>query len=108
MTRRVTSTFPRWPDLDPLSTDSRRAWERLVDLTSSTPPPCRSDAGELWFSPHRAHRAAAAECCSACQALDACGSYANVAGERFGVWAGVDRSPRQRRVRSTVDDDGSY
>lgn len=61
-------------------------------------PPCRGRTD--WTDDDRAVRAEAAAACGHCSLLEPCGTYAQAAGEPFGVWAAVDRSepsPRHRK-----------
>ena len=53
------------------------------------------DGGWLADDPH--HRAAAAELCHGCPVLDPCAAVGQT--ERFGVWAGVDRTRPPKRPR---------
>ncbi|MFC5998278.1 WhiB family transcriptional regulator [Quadrisphaera sp. GCM10027208] len=70
---------------------------RLVELDDTgTTWPCRN-RGDLWYSDDADERAAAAELCAPCPALDECGRYAAAARERHGVWAGRDRTPCRRK-----------
>lgn len=75
----------------------RRLAARLTELDDTgTTWPCR-EQGELWFADDPDERAAAAEACRSCPALTECGDYATTAREKFGVWAGKDRTPRPRQ-----------
>jgi len=71
---------------------ARPAWERLSLALLDYEPPCAADPG-AWWSTDPADVEAAAKACRHCQVLRPCGEYANTAGERHGVWAGVDREP---------------
>jgi hypothetical protein len=66
--------------------------------------PCQRNLAEggedLWWSDDRAARERAAELCAGCPVLGLCGAAADEAGERHGVWAGVDR--QRRRARSSA------
>lgn len=56
-------------------------------------PPCGEYGGhELWFSNDAADRALAADRCLDCQVFAACGAAADEQDERWGIWAGVDRT----------------
>lgn len=71
----------------------------LVDLaTKGQRPRCGDPAThELWVSDQRAERETAAAWCSGCPLLDVCAAAG--AAEVFGVWGGVDRTPRPGRPR---------
>jgi hypothetical protein len=68
----------------------------LVDLASRGERPHCSDPGtsELWLSGHKAERAEAAKLCRGCPVIEPCGQAATARRERWGVWAGVDRTVR--------------
>lgn len=69
------------------------AWRRLqAALLVATVPPCAVDP-DTWTE--ATDVAAAVDGCSVCPALGPCGEYADAADERFGVWAGWDRSKRR-------------
>ena len=81
-----------------LSPDARRAFATLNAATAAAaaagrPPPCAADP-DRWLGDDPAGRATAAAECAGCLAFAACGAYAEVAGEAWGTWAGVDRSAR--------------
>jgi hypothetical protein len=66
----------------------------LLSLTSrGQRPRCGdpADAG-LWLSDYAEERALACTLCHGCPVIQACGEAAEAAGERFGVWAGQDRT----------------
>jgi hypothetical protein len=73
-----------------------RLTRALIDLAAAGLRPHCSDpeTHHLWTSEHRGERAEAALLCLGCPALDPCGTAAEARHERWGVWAGVDRSPR--------------
>lgn len=56
--------------------------------------PCAESEG--WVSDIPAQRAVAALLCTGCPVMAECRAAADESGERFGVWAGVDRSPGTR------------
>jgi hypothetical protein len=66
-------------------------------LTSRTP--CEVDPDPFTSDDHR-ERTEAAEACAYCPLLEHCREYAELAGEVWHVWAGADRTPRQRKVRA--------
>jgi len=77
---------------------ARDAWRNLSavldDLSEAGHQvPCRG-RGE-WLSQDAEDVAYAAGHCLRCPALNACGQYADAAGEKHGVWAGVDRSAKK-------------
>jgi Transcription factor WhiB len=77
------------------SAASERLVRALVDIASQGLRTHCSDAGaELWLSDSEADRAEAARLCIGCPVLAECGAAAAAHGEKFGVWGGVDRSPR--------------
>ncbi|MEV4335727.1 WhiB family transcriptional regulator [Streptomyces sp. NPDC049590] len=55
--------------------------------------PCRT-APDLWFSPDPTDRAYAARQCHTCPLLLGCMRQALAAGEKYGVWGGVDFEAR--------------
>ena len=55
-----------------------------------------------WLSDEQDERAAAATWCSGCPILEACGEAAEEKREKFGVWAGVDRTPQSVRPKVTA------
>lgn len=63
------------------------------------PPCCWPDVAPWWLSDAHADRARAAEHCHGCAILDACRDAADENGERFGVWAGRDRTPKPRKPK---------
>ncbi|WP_425607102.1 WhiB family transcriptional regulator [Ornithinimicrobium faecis] len=54
--------------------------------------PCRGL--NAWTSEDAAERAVAARACQGCEVLALCGAAAGSTRERYGVYAGVDRTPR--------------
>lgn len=76
----------------PRATPSTPEWDALAEaLTETRTPCCGSDA---WTSEDPAARASAVLACRACPLTEACRAAADSTHERFGVWAGEDRSPR--------------
>ena len=55
------------------------------------------DSRHMWLSESAAERAEAAKLCRGCPVILECGQAATARKERWGVWAGVDRSPRAKR-----------
>ncbi len=56
-------------------------------------PRCGEPGGhELWCSDDADDRAQAARWCVGCSVLTECADAADERGERFGTWAGVDRT----------------
>ena len=78
---------------------ARESFNRaLADLLErDMRPPCAGSTA--WTSDEADERAAAAVRCLPCPLLDACADLADEADERFGVWAGVDRSPLPKPTR---------
>ena len=69
---------------------------RLVE--QGTLPPCADRSG-AWTSDDRDERALAARLCRPCPILTECGAAADSTKERFGVWAGVDRTKPTSKKR---------
>jgi len=74
----------------------------LVDLAAhGRRPRCGEPGGhQLWCSDDAADRAQAARWCTGCPVMDECAAAAAEHGERFGVWAGTDRTvvtPKPKR-----------
>jgi hypothetical protein len=55
-----------------------------------------------WVSDDDEDREYAAAHCSRCPLIPECAAAADETGEMFGVWAGVDRTPRTRGKRKTA------
>lgn len=72
-----------------------RMTELQVEVThradAGRPVPCQ-DGTDRWLSEDPDQRAEAAELCPRCPVLDACRESADAHKEKFGVWAGVDRT----------------
>jgi len=80
------------PDAIPAWLALVAALDRLADRGRR--PVCETRPDQ-WSADVRATaRRDAAEACGYCAALHPCASYADAAGERFGVWGGVDRGLR--------------
>jgi Transcription factor WhiB len=60
----------------------------------------------LWLSEDHRERAIAVKLCIGCPVFDPCGQAAEARGERFGVWAGIDRTvkPGGKRPRPEGND----
>lgn len=78
-----------------------RELARLAEADRQTP--CQADP-DLFTSDASTDRAAAARRCASCPVLTECHEYAEVAGERWHVWAGVDRTPARRRDEADEGD----
>ncbi len=68
----------------------------LLDLVESgARTPCQGRRRSRWTSDDRDERAWAASVCTglACPVLEECRAAAEEQGEKWGVWAGVDRTP---------------
>lgn len=75
----------------------------LLDLAENDQrAPCQGRRRDRWTSDDAAEREWAASVCASlpCPILAECGAAAAEARERFGVWAGVDRTatPKARRT----------
>lgn len=63
--------------------------------------PCqRVSVRDRWTSEDQADRVYAAAACRMCPVLPQCRAAADEADERFGVWAGTDRTRTPRRKAS--------
>jgi hypothetical protein len=71
-----------------------RLTRALVDAASAGLRPNCSDppSRHLWLSEHEGERREAARLCAGCAVFGPCGTAAEARQERFGVWAGVDRT----------------
>src|SRR5687768_2606660 len=75
---------------------------------------CKGIDPELFFSsddlPNKHERiereAAAKAVCARCVVRDPCLNYAVAAGERYGIWGGLNPQERRAFVRSRADGDG--
>jgi len=76
----------------------------LVALAAQGERPRCGDSAthRLWTSDSPEDRQLAATWCNGCLVLTECGTAAEATGERFGVWGGVDRSPRQQQRRTAA------
>lgn len=64
--------------------------------------PCLTDRGALWLSDDHEQRAEAANRCRrSCPVIPECATAAASTRERFGVWGGVDRTPKKPKVATT-------
>lgn len=78
--------------------DLNRALANLAEW--EMPPPCVGSSS--WVSEDHDERAMAARLClTSCPIVPECHAAAEAAGERFGVWAGVDRSNKPTRTKTT-------
>ncbi|SDS21639.1 Transcription factor WhiB [Friedmanniella luteola] len=70
----------------------------LVQLASRGDRPRCGDpvTRDYWTSDNNQERKHAAAWCAGCPVLNLCSAAADETSERFGVWAGVDRTPRPR------------
>lgn len=67
----------------------------LADAARGVRPRCSDpETHDYWTSEHAGHRALAALWCHGCPVFAECGEFAAAHDERWGVWAGVDRSVR--------------
>ncbi len=67
---------------------------------------CRSYDPEMFFHPENergaargAREAAAKAICSQCPVVAACGEYAQVSRQRYGVWGGLSETEREEQLR---------
>jgi hypothetical protein len=51
-----------------------------------------------WSSELEKERRLTVRWCAGCPVLEPCGDAAAAVGERWGVWGGVDRTPRQYKI----------
>ncbi len=73
-------------------------------LEGGNRPPCtRPDNWRWWTSEDGAERAQAAQLCHGCAITAACRAAADAHRERFGVWAGKDRTTRQHRNKQGAE-----
>jgi Transcription factor WhiB len=79
-------------------TASAQFVKALINAAAAGLRPHCSDPvfGDLWLSDNEADRAEAARLCRGCPVLGPCGHAATANGEKFGTWAGVDRTPRNK------------
>jgi len=68
----------------------------MLARQDATPPPCAGVDG--WTSEDPDERALAARCCAGCPLSDPCRVLADELKASFGVWAGQDRTPTNRRA----------
>jgi hypothetical protein len=74
---------------------SDRLTRRLINLAQlGIRPRCSEPTHGYWTSEHEPERRLAAVWCRGCPVLVECGEAAVANDERWGVWAGVDRSVR--------------
>jgi Transcription factor WhiB len=70
----------------------------LLNLTHREQvPPCAHNP-DAWVSEDKDQRATAARTCQTCPLLNPCADFAAELKPRFGVWAGVDRTPATRKA----------
>jgi hypothetical protein len=69
--------------------------------------PCEGGDGEAWVSESLSERRRAARLCGNCSVLDLCAAAADETGERWGVWAGRDRT-RKDDSGTSNDPDNSH
>jgi hypothetical protein len=82
------------PNRTPATEAGERLHSALVDLAHrGQRPPCADDP-ELWYADHLEQRREAAQRCAGCPLFEACDEAG--ADEKWGVWAGVDRTGRNR------------
>jgi hypothetical protein len=69
----------------------------LADRDKRTP--CQGPHCDRWTSDDPDEREWAAHMCRMCPLLRECGEAADETKERFGVWAGRDRTPKSRTTK---------
>ena len=62
--------------------------------------PCQGRDGALWLSEYYAWRALAIPLCAGCDLFDHCHAYATEIKATFGVWAGQDRTPTNKKANT--------
>lgn len=79
---------------------SERLTKALIDLAAAGLRTHCSDpeTHHLWLSEYPEERAQAAKLCEGCPVLIECWTASVARDERWGVWAGIDRSPRRSAV----------
>jgi hypothetical protein len=83
-----------------MSRRTREATDRLTQAlitmaAKGLRPHCSDPESHcMWLSEHPQERALAARMCGGCPVIAECGDAADANGERFGVWAGIDRIVR--------------
>ncbi len=71
----------------------------LIEMTDHEQiPPC-GGSSDAWMSEDHHQRAAAARRCSGCPVIALCAAVAAEVKASFGVWAGVDRTPTNRKAQ---------
>lgn len=87
-----------------LMTAAEALGHALLDLADRHElTPCQGRRRDRWTSDDATDREWAAAVCVGldCVVLTECGNAAAEQGERFGVWAGVDRTPPPARPKPT-------
>jgi WhiB family redox-sensing transcriptional regulator len=65
----------------------------LLDVTArGQRAPCEGVYADAWVSESPSERRRAARLCGDCPVITECGAAADETGERWGVWAGRDRT----------------
>ena len=79
---------------------SDRFTKALIDLAAAELRTHCSDpdTAHLWLSEYPEDRTQAVRLCEGCPVIMECWSAAVARDERWGVWGGVDRSPRRGAV----------
>lgn len=82
----------------PIKAVAMPLWLRLqTAVMEASNVPCGGADGDLWTSELPEEREAATYRCTGCPVVEMCSRYAEAAREKFGVWAGIDRTNRQGR-----------
>lgn len=84
--------------------NAEAAYALLASVLEDFAPPCNGH--DVFTSDYLSdlERAVCASICDTCPIADPCGAYARAASVDSGFWAGVDRSPKRKRVASTTAD----
>jgi hypothetical protein len=75
---------------------------QLVRMGRSVHAAVTPGTGGLWLSELGAERREACTLCAGCPVFEACAAAATARGERFGVWAGRDRTVRPGKAAAAV------
>lgn len=82
----------------PIKATALPLWMKLqVAVLETSDVPCGVH-GDLWTSERAEDREAATFRCTGCPVIGVCRDYATAAREKFGTWAGVDRTKPTRNT----------
>jgi hypothetical protein len=82
--------------------ETYRFSQAVIEACDRGSPPHCYDAGDFWVSESVEDRRTAEQLCRGCPVLKYCHAAATARRERFGVWAGVDRSPGKKRRQPSL------